>query len=225
MARMIGPYDSTAQHIRMARRHIRLSERVQGTKKYATGMSLALDKLKEQKKAREAAVEAKEDAHDDLILCDTNLDNGIRTVFERTRQWDRDNMGRVLDMLFPNHTYSDLVRMPMSKEPEEANKLLIKLESLDDGHELRQLIEPLRQRIEASKAAWKALQGVTEQLKKLQATEELAKMAARQQYEHNYLDARKEFGAMIADSIFPKISRKPVVSTDEEPQTEERDEE
>ncbi len=220
MARMIDKKDSTAHHLRMGRRHGRLCERVNGTKKFATAIQPNLTKLKEQKKTRETAVEAKEDAYDDVILCDINLDNAIRTTFERIRQWDRDHNGRMLDMVFPNRTFSDITRLPLSKEPTEAAKIPKKLETLEDGHELRQLVAPLRQCIEASKAAWDAYQKAGELLKDLQTDEELAKLAVRRQYEHNYLDARKEFGAAVADSIFPKVSRKSVAS-DEEPQIDD----
>ncbi len=226
MARMITKFDSTAQHLRMGRRHARLCGRVSGAKKFPVALQPELDKLKEQKKNREKAVENKEDAYDDVIYCDIQLDNAIRTAFERVRQWDRDNNSRILDMVFPNRIYSDIVRMPLSKEPVEAAKLPKRLETLEDGHELRQLAAPLRQCIDASRAAWNVYQQATEQLKDLQTDEELAKAAVRQQYEHNYLDARKEFGAAVADSIFPRISRKPVVSPDEEPQiVEEKSEE
>lgn len=221
MARMINKYDSTAQHLRMGRRHARLCERVNGTKKFAAAIQPALDKLREQEKIRKTAVEAKEDAYDDVIFCDVHLDNAIRTAFERIRQWDRDNNGRILDMVFPSRTYSDIIRMPLSKEPVEAAKLPKKIETLEEGHELRQLAVSLRQCIEASKAAWNVYQQSTEQLKDLQTDEELARAAVRQRYEHNYLDARKEYGVTVADSIFPKISRKPVASPDEEAQIEE----
>ncbi|MDR1156110.1 MAG: hypothetical protein LBL04_15970, partial [Bacteroidales bacterium] len=60
MARMIHKYDSTAQHLRMGRRHARLCDRVSGTKKFAAAIQPSLDRLKEQEKIRKTAVEAKE---------------------------------------------------------------------------------------------------------------------------------------------------------------------
>jgi hypothetical protein len=144
------------------------------------------------------------------------LDNAVRTTFERTRQYDRDNMTRVLDLLFPARGFSDLVRQPLSKEPQEVNKLAVKLEGLGDGYELRPQAVILRERTGASTAAWNVYQQAVNHLKELQASKELARLAVRQQYEHNWLDARKEFGATIADSIFPKIAGKTTKPQDDD---------
>ncbi len=47
MARMISKYDSTAQHLRMERRHVRLCDRVSGTKKIAAAIQPVL-KIQDQ---------------------------------------------------------------------------------------------------------------------------------------------------------------------------------
>ncbi|GHT24201.1 hypothetical protein FACS189430_08720 [Bacteroidia bacterium] len=64
-------------------------------------------------------------------------------------------------LLFPSRGFSDLVNRPFSKEPQDVNKLIVKLEGLD---------------------------------------------------------ARKEFGATVADSIFPKFTAKPAAHENAEPE-------
>ncbi len=124
----------------------------------------------------------------------------------------------------PARGFSDLVRMPLSKEPQEVNKIIVKINQLEDGHELKPLAEFLQEKTDASIAAWNTYQQTIKRLNDIQAAEELAKLAVRRQYEHNWLDARKEFGVSVADSIFPKISGKsatPPQQDDEEPPVNE----
>lgn len=222
MARMIYKGDSAATHLKMSRRHIRLCGRMQGMESYSKKMQQAADRLAEKYKEKQTATETREDAYDDVIFCDTGLDNMVRTTFEKTRQYDRDHMSRMLDMLFPARGFSDIVRMPLSKEPQEVGQLIVKLESLEEGHSLREVIDPLKEKVDASQKAWEVYQKTIDQLKKIQAEEELAKMAVRQQYEHNWLDARKAYGVSNADSVFPKIAGKQTSVKNEE-ETEPED--
>lgn len=224
MARMISQRDSATLHLRMAKRHIRLCGRLAQTKKFAAALREAITQLEEKEKGRKAASDEREYAYDDVILCDTDLDNAVRTTFERTRQYDRDRLTRMLDLLFPARGFSDLVRMPLSKEPQEVNKLVVKLGQLEDGNELKPLAGFLQEKVNASIAAWDAYQQTITRLKEVQASEELSKLALRRQYEHNWLEARKEFGVSVADSLFPKVSVKtagPQQQDDEEPPTSE----
>jgi hypothetical protein len=206
MARLIYQKDSTAQHLRMGRRHIRLCGRMAGAGKWVAPIQQKLDLLTEKHQVRLNAAAAAEDAYDDLILCDAALDNGVRTLFERLKQYDRDNNARTLETVFPAHGYSDIVRMPLSEEPQEVDRLLLRLESLGAEHELLQQAEPLRQRKNASSAAWDAYRQATGLEKEAAVAEQLAKIEVRRQYEFNYLDARREFGASAAEALFPKVS-------------------
>ncbi len=224
MARMILQRDSAAMHLRMAKRHARLCGRVSQTKKYAAALQGALKKLEEKEKERKDASDEREYAYDDVILCDTELDNAVRTTFERAQQYDRDHLSRVRDLLFPTHGFSTIVYMPLSKEPQEVSKIVIKINQLEDGHELKPLAATLQEKADASTAAWNTYQQAINRLKDIQAFEELAKLAVRRQYEHNWLDARKEFGVSVADSLFPKVSNKPPMppqQDDEEPPVNE----
>lgn len=223
MARMISQRDSAAMHLRMAKRHVRLCGRLAQTKQYAATMQEVLKQLEEKEKERKTASDDREYAYDDVILCDTDLDNAVRTVFEKTRQYDRDHLSRTLDLLFPARGFSDLVRMPLSKEPQEVSKLVVKLNQLEDDHDLKPLAVTLQEKTDASITAWNTYQKAITRLKEIQAAEELDKLAVRRQYEHNWLEARKEFGVSVADSIFPKVSGKAAIPSqeDEEPPVSE----
>ncbi|MDR1171779.1 MAG: hypothetical protein LBL24_04920 [Bacteroidales bacterium] len=222
MAKMILQKDSAAMHLRMAKRHTRLCGRLAHTKKYAAAIQQVLEQLKEKEKERENASDDREYAYDDVILCDTDLDNAVRTTFEQTRQYDRDHLSQALELLFPTGRFSDLVQMSLSKEPQEVKNLVVKLNQLEDGHQLKPLAAILQEKADASIAAWDAYQQAINRLKAIQASEELTKLAVRKQYENNWLEARKEFGASLADRIFPKMSsRTSPHKDDEEPPTSE----
>jgi hypothetical protein len=93
---------------------------------------------------------------------------------------------------------------------------VIKLNGLEDGHALKILGNDLLPKVEASFAAWDVYGKAIVRLKELRAAEELSKLTVRQQYEGNWLDARKEFGAALADSIFPKIAKHAVKDEEDE---------
>lgn len=225
MARMINKRDSTALHLKMARRHMRLCGRVSDTGKLVTDMQAVWNRLKEKEREKNDASDVRDDAYDDVRLCDSGLDNAVRTTFERTRQYDRDNMTRMLDMLFPARGFSTLVNMPLYKEPQEVSKLILKLETLEESHPLRELIDLLKSKIEASEKAWDNYQKTILALQKIQTGEELAKLAVRQQYEHNWLDARKSLGAAAAENLFPRVSAKSSPKQDAEEEQEDNSDE
>jgi hypothetical protein len=216
MPRLIYVQDTVALSGRMARRHTRLCGQVPGGAIYAQAMQPRLDNLLQKKRNLSAAVEVNENAYDDLIFEDTALDNSVRTLFERSRQYDRENRGNVSVMLFPDLTFSDIVNMPYSEEPKKVAGLIQKLETLDPNHELRPLAEILQQRVNAVNAALDARAQAAENIRKCQVDVELAKNEVRTQYEVNYLDARKTLGRLIAESLFPKIAKRKTKAAEED---------
>jgi hypothetical protein len=120
MARLLYKQDSTALHIRLTRRHIRLCGQVNGGAPYVQAIQPELDNLSQKLQALSAAEEISENSYDDLVLKDSYLDDAVRTLFERTRQYDRENRSGVSVRLFPDLTFSDIVNMPYSEEPKGA---------------------------------------------------------------------------------------------------------
>jgi hypothetical protein len=216
MAKMLYQRDSTAKHRRLGRRHARLCGQVKGTAKFGEKMRQPLETLKEKENERLEATILREDAYDDVVLCDGDLDNAVRTAFEKIRQYDRENGTSFLVLFFPTHGFYEIITKPYSQEPQEVKNIVIKLNGLEDGHPLKSLADDLLQKVEASFAAWDVYQKSISLLKEMRAAEELSKLAVRQQYECNWLDARKEFGAAVADRIFPKAAKHAVKDEDED---------
>ncbi|MDR0724998.1 MAG: hypothetical protein LBF59_03185 [Prevotellaceae bacterium] len=208
MARLLYRQDSLASHTRLTRRHIRLCGQVKGGASYAQAIQPKLDNLIQKGQALSAAEEVTENSYDDLVLKDSYLDDSVRTLFERSRQYDRENGGNVSVLLFPDLTYSDIINMPYSEEPKKVSSLIQKLETLEPTHELRSLAGILQQKVDAVNTALDARQLAADNVRKCQTDVELAKNEVRAQYEANYLDARKSLGKYIAESLFPKVIRR-----------------
>jgi hypothetical protein len=206
MAKMIPPPSSAAMHLRMAKRHIRLCARMAATKKYIASMQQAMQHLAAQENERKTASEEREYAYDDIILCDDDINNAVRTVFEKVRQYDREHHTQSLRILFRDGRFSDLIRMPLPSKPQEVKKIAYKIELLEDCSTLKPLADLLNEKVSASTKALAAHQKALERQKRVQALEDLAKLNLRTQYEHNWLDARKQYGASMADRLFPKVT-------------------
>jgi hypothetical protein len=213
---MLYQRDSTAMHLRLGRRHVRLCGRVTGAEQFAAAIQPKLDKLAAREQERKAETENRENAYDDVVLHDTQLDDAIRTVFERIRQYDREHTTRTLDLLFPGRAYSDLIRKPLSEEPHAVNKIIVKLEGVDTGAEFKELAALLRQKTEASINSWNVYQQTVARYNEITAAEEVIKLEVRQQYEYNWLDARRAYGANVANSLFPKVSKNPAAHDEDD---------
>jgi hypothetical protein len=205
MARLLYKQDTLALHKRLTRRHIRLCGQVKDGAQYAQAIQPKLDKLLQAEQALSAANEVSENTYDDLVLKDSILDNAVRTLFERSKQYDRENGGTTSILLFPDLTFSDIINISYSEEPKKVSNLIQKLETLDQGHELRSLIDGLQQKVNAVNNVLEARKQAAENVRRCQVEAELAKNEVRAQFEVNYLDARKYLGKQIAESLFPKI--------------------
>ncbi|MDR1895362.1 MAG: hypothetical protein LBR10_01050 [Prevotellaceae bacterium] len=55
------------------------------------------------------------------------------------------------------------------------------------------------------------------------AAEEVIKLEVRQQYEYNWLDASRTYGANVANSLFPKVSGKSAPHSDEDDESDDNE--
>lgn len=207
MAQLLFDRDSTDKHLNATRRHLRSTRKIKGGDKLAGNIQPLYDQLIQKQADRLDKETARQDANDDLLLADTNLDNAVRNTFEGCNQHDRANpTDQVLKKVFPDGTFGDIVRLPIKDEPDEVEAIARRLESLGESHPLYAQAAVLRQRVTASHAAIDTLKTAIKDEKKAEADEEIAQAELRRQYENNYLDARKEFGRSVAEQLFPKLS-------------------
>ena len=217
MATMIRDSASTDSHLNSARRHQRMCQQFNGAGKFAEAIQPQVDELKVKQEETGLKVNLKEDAYDDMLSADADLDNQVRTVYENCKQFDRENpSANVLGKIFPDGKFSHIINVSLTKEPDLVQQIVVRLQNLGESHALFPLAEQLGKAIEASRKAIDSFNDAIRAQKVAEAEEEIAQAALRRQYEGNYLDARKEFGRTSADRLFPKAYRGPAVEEIEE---------
>jgi hypothetical protein len=219
MARMLRDQESTDFHLNAVRRHLRLCRQTKGAEKYATHIEPAYQELIQKQVATRVEHQKRQDAYDDVILYDTALDNSVHTVFEKCQQFDRDRIGEmVLKKIFPEEKYGHIIRMPYAEEPTTVEKIVIRIENQGAAHPLYGLAADLKEKVATSKNAINKYYEAIRTQKLAEAEEEIAQAKLRQLYENNYLDARKEFGRVNVEQIFPQIG--PNIRIEPEPPAE-----
>ena len=206
MAILLNLHDSASRCLNVVRRHQRLIKQVVNDNELIQKVQPDYDVLSEKVQNREEKEIIRENAYDDLVLADRNLDDSLRTVFEKCKQYDRENLSeRILIQIFPDETYGDLVKLPFAKEVDVINKIAIKLESLGTGHTLYPLRDLLKGKSQLCETAIQSVEDAIREIKLAEAEVEIAKNTLIRCYEANYLDARKKYGRSTADKLFPKV--------------------
>ena len=217
IAQLLYERQSTDLHLNAAHRHMRLCRQIKGGEPYATRMEPYVNELTEKQKITGKAKLDKEIAYDDVILNDNDLDNTIRTLSEKCKQYDRENPGRpVLNQLFTDGKPSTIIYAHVENEPDLADQLLTRLAALGANHVLNEQSQVIKTNIEKCRAALVVYHNAIKIQKDAEAAEEISKSNLRRQYEFNFLDLSKEFGKSAANRLFPVISSSNRTSTDEE---------
>ncbi len=212
MAEMLSIQESVGKYLEKTSRHQRMCHKVAGAQKYAEAINSDYKGLVEKNTMYREAKYEKFHAYDLMILNNNNMDDGVRTVFEKCSQYDRENPADlVLHLIFPDGTFGKFVRNNIFKESVIVEQLVVRLESLGKDHSLASVSNILKKSLrEMGKSILAYHEAVRHE--KIAKTElELSKDRLRKQYEANYLDARKELGRKVASQLFPtKISYKKV---------------
>lgn len=210
MATMLQDRDSSDKHLDYVRLHSRRCNKNKGTEFLAQRIKPLADTLSEKKVVTKQTIQNRQDANDDIKLEDTILDNEVRTVHEKCLQYDRDNLGHsVLTKIFPNGSFGWIVKLTEKEEPDEIDKLTIRIENLGSDHPLFPHAAILKEKANAVRNAIKAYNEAVTLQKSAEAEEEIAQASLRREYENNYLDARGQFGKAKAEMLFPFITYQP----------------
>ncbi len=218
MASMLREKDSTDRHLNLSYRHVRLCNMHKGAEILASNIKPAIQNLASKQENTKQKQLAREEAYDDVILSDVNLDNCVKTVFERCKQFDRDNVGEnILPRIFPESKFTTITELNRYEEPAAVNLVAVRLENLGPNHPLFGLAQELRNQTAASLTAIEKLRQAEAAEKTALTEENLARAALRKQFELNYLEARKIFGKEQAERLFPKGTPYTTKNTEENP--------
>ncbi|MBN1184937.1 MAG: hypothetical protein JXB49_21810 [Bacteroidales bacterium] len=205
MARLLNSNDSASRCLNSVRRHQRLTRQVVNDDGLINQVQTEYNTLIEKVQLADEMEIVRENAYDDLLLSDRNLDDTLRTVFEKCKQYDRYHVSeRVLISIFPEETFGDIIRLPYAKEVLEVEKTAVRIESLGANHALAGLAKEIRSKAKICKSAIMAVDNAIREKKMAEADVEIAKEALIRKYEGNYLDARKKYGRTTADKLFPR---------------------
>jgi hypothetical protein len=108
--------------------------------------------------------------------------------------------------------------MSLSDEPEEAEQIASKIESMGEENLLFPLAAEIREAVEKCRQAAKDYAANLQTISGLQTEVELRKVNLSRQYAHNYFQAASEFGKNYAEKLFPEIhsSHRTVETIEEE---------
>jgi hypothetical protein len=207
MARLLYQRDSSAFMLNAIRRHKRLCQQNPNGGTFITAIQPAETALRNTCKLLEDAEFAREDAYDDVQLADYDLDNTIRDTFDAWKPYVRNHATEhEVNRIFPDGTFSRIVRMPYANEPNEADAMAAKIESLGATHQLYPFAAAIKAKTAPVRTAIDAHKETIRKQKLAEAEVEIAKMDAVRAYEINYLDARKQLGVIAAERLFPQLS-------------------
>lgn len=217
MAQLLSSRYSAERCMNSSRRHQRLSKQVVNDETLSNQMQPEMEECKSKMGLLLLKSEAREDAYDDMVLSDRLLDDEIRSLFERCKQFDRDHPDKmVLSKIFPEEKFGEIVRLPYATEINEANKIVLRLESLGVEHDLVPSIVKMQDKITGATTAQEALSDAIRKEKMAEAEVEIAKGALIKRYEHNYLYAREKYGKANAEKLFPRIYSRSTSSDSDE---------
>lgn len=223
MAQLLSSSYSANRCMNMTRRHQRLCKQAVNDETLSAQIEPAMDLCNSKLDLLAQKKEARENAYDDLILSDKNLDDEVRSNFEECKKYDRDNPAeRVLVKIFPDEKFGEIIRLPFPVEVNEVDKMILRLESLGVEHHMNPFAVKLKTKMDVVKNALSGQSETIREEKMAEAEVEIAKEALVRQYELNYLDARRKYGRSTADKLFPKVqSRNTSIETDETSDSDE----
>ena len=196
---------------------MRLCRQIKGGDKYVVQIESFYNVLIEKQQASEQAKFEKEGTYDDVVLNDRDLDSAVRTLFEKAKQYDRENPGcPLLIRLFPDGKVSSIIYASLKDEPTIVEQLISRIDALGKEHPLQTEKTGLHTNIDKCRAALTAYHDAIRAQKTVEALEEIAQADLRRQYEFNYLDIAKDYGKRYANRFFPAISSASKISPDEE---------
>ena len=198
--------DSVARHLDAAERHIQLCRQNKYGEKFITNIQQAKDDLQTKQDVLKKALQDKTMAMDNIRLCDMLLDDIIRKLHGRAKEYDRDVPGQNVRMLlFPGGRLTPVISMPLNDEPNEAEQIAGKIESLGSDNPLLPIAMEIREAVEKCRQAAKEYTNSLQTISGMQTEAEIAKVALGRQYANNYFQAASEYGKNYAERLFPEI--------------------
>lgn len=210
MAQMLSKNDSAIRVRRAVRRHLRLSRRHPDAeaKTIAQRIVAPMSGLEEALAKAVSAADAAEDAFDDWNQEDHLLDQQVRKLSFRCREWDASRPGdQTLARVFGGMTATEVIRAPRHKQPDIVAKIVVRGRELPVGHSGLELLEGLERRAHGSRKAHREYLDAEQCVGAANAAVDMARLVVVRAYRDNYIDIERASGAEVAEACFPILRR------------------
>lgn len=204
-------------------RHMRLCMQMRNADKYRTTIQPLFTDFESKKTAFENAGKEVNAAQDSVWLNDSILDDVLRDVHGRTKEYDRNHPGSdTAVLLFPDGNISAVITLSDKEEPDAAHGIAQKLVSLGQSHELY----PLAAKIE--EAVSNCRDALAQQVSALQAAGDaktalsISKTMLVRQYNAGYFAAANDVSKSYAEKLFPQLRSSKKKADDTEPSSESK---
>jgi hypothetical protein len=163
------------------------------------------NELMAKNEAKKKAQKDETTARDTMRLIDLILDDELRKVQGRSKEYDKAQPGSNTEkLLFPDGI-TPVVNMPIEKEPDAAHEIALKIISLGSGHELYPLAAEIEAAIENCRKISDQRISALKTLGDAQTAVEIAKIAIVRQYNSNYYVAASDMDKNYAERLFPVL--------------------
>lgn len=210
MAQMLSKNDSSVKVRRAVRRHLRLSRRTADKEAQAIAQRIGgpLKALEDAIVAAQRAADEAEDAFDDWNQADQLLDQSVRRVAHRCREWDALRPGdQSLVRVFGGMTPTEVIRAPRHEEPDIVIKMVVRGRELPKEHPAHELLGDLEKQAHGSREAHRHYLDALQRAGATSAATEIARLTVVRAYRDNFIDIERASGSFIAESCFPILRR------------------
>lgn len=218
MAQMLSKIDSATRATRAVRRHLRLSRRQPDAeaKRIAERIIGPLTALERALDKASSAADAAQDAFDDWYQEDQLLDQYVRKLGFRCREWDASRPAdQTSARVFGGMTPSEVTRAPRHKQPDLVAQIVVRGRELPEGHSGRELLGDLERLAASSRSAHRAYLDAEQRAGAARAEVDIARLTVIRAYRDNYIDIERACGRDVAEACFPLL-RKSRSGIDEE---------
>jgi len=194
---------------------MQLCRQNKGGEKYLNAIEPHYNDLNAKAEALKTSARNRVIAKDTIRLKDLMLDDELRKLHNRAKEYDKDFPGSKLTaLLFPKGNITSTLIKSYEKEPDVADQIALKVESLGESHPLYPMAAAIRTAIGECKDALEAHKEAADVEATAKTHVDLAKANFRKAYSDNYHQAAKDTDKRYAEKLFPRI--KPYQKKDEE---------
>lgn len=198
--------DSLPKHLDSGLRHMQLCRQNKGGEKYLNAIEPHYNDLSEKADALKTSSLNRVVAKDTVRLKDLLLDDELRKLHNRAKEYDKDFPGSKLTvLLFPLGKISSTISKGYDKEPEIADQIVLKVESLGETHPLYPMAAAIRTAISGCKDALEGHKQAEEAEATAKTIIDLSKANFRKAYSDNYHLAAQDTDKRYAEKLFPKV--------------------